>query len=353
MKPDPSSSYITSSRDEAFLREMALFVHLNPAPVFRFDQQGNVVLANESACELFEKNIVGQNLKEVWPEAQNIHFDAIIAKGQTLSLTAQLRNRWFQITLRGMKNLQFGHAYGSDITQTKETEKALRQTQQQLKLALTAGRLGTWTREIQENRFYVDSRWMELHGLKLEQNCISQEEWEARIHPEDREKVCLAFKNCSRPEICEQEYRIVAPEHKQVWLLDRGKVVLWDMEGQPQRMMGVTMDITRLKEAEAQLQRDLHLLPAIYDTAQVGICLTDNDGLFVGVNRSYCDLYGYSQKELIGQSFLIVVPPGFHEEARAAHERFFLKEQELPIEWTVVHKSGRPISAGPGGPHPG
>ncbi|MGB3618334.1 MAG: histidine kinase dimerization/phosphoacceptor domain -containing protein, partial [Catalinimonas sp.] len=83
------------------------------------------------------------------------------------------------------------------------------------------------------------------------------------------------------------------------------------------------------------------MLDLIYDTAQVGMCVTDIEGRFVKVNRAYCDHYGYSEEELIGESFTKVVPQRERAYAAQVHHSFLTGQStESPGEWQVQCKDG-------------
>lgn len=72
----------------------------------------------------------------------------------------------------------------------------------------------------------------------------------------------------------------------------------------------------------------------------MAFCLTDHEGNFVEVNQAYTELYGYSEEELIGSHFTMVVPEGYRETARKIHDDFIAGAHEMPTEWTVVGKDG-------------
>lgn len=83
------------------------------------------------------------------------------------------------------------------------------------------------------------------------------------------------------------------------------------------------------------------LLDTLYDTAQVGMCVTDEHRRYVRVNRAYRDTYGYLAEELIGREFTTVLPPEDREAAAEMHDRFIAGElAELPAEWRVQTKEG-------------
>ncbi len=85
------------------------------------------------------------------------------------------------------------------------------------------------------------------------------------------------------------------------------------------------------------------LLDAVFQVANVGICVTDESGTFVLVNDSYCKLYGYSREELIGKNFSVVVQNSHVEEVKEKYHNFLQGEPELEREWVIVKKTGEQI----------
>jgi len=92
------------------------------------------------------------------------------------------------------------------------------------------------------------------------------------------------------------------------------------------------------------LERSEKRLRQIIESTPVGICITNEDGLYEFVNPTYCRLYGYDESELVGKSFLTVVPPEHHEELTRLHSEFMGRRYELRGEWSVVKKGGIPMS---------
>jgi diguanylate cyclase (GGDEF)-like protein/PAS domain S-box-containing protein len=95
-----------------------------------------------------------------------------------------------------------------------------------------------------------------------------------------------------------------------------------------------------LKQANRTLRERAALLNVIYDVIETGICVTDEQGNFVNVNRAYCKIYGYEPEELYGKPFTLVLPPEAHEAALAMYRAFLEGSDEMPSEWRVVRKDG-------------
>ncbi|MDF1749872.1 MAG: sensor domain-containing diguanylate cyclase [Alphaproteobacteria bacterium] len=83
--------------------------------------------------------------------------------------------------------------------------------------------------------------------------------------------------------------------------------------------------------------------------APIGICITNSAGLYEFVNPAYCEFYGYTQHELLGQEFTVVVPPEHRDSLRKLHSEFIETGAETLVssqgdpraEWQVVDRAGK------------
>ena len=103
------------------------------------------------------------------------------------------------------------------------------------------------------------------------------------------------------------------------------------------------IDITDKKTISQRLSYTERLLHSVFDTTSAGISITDENGLYVDVNSKYCEIYGYSREELIGNSFTLVVPKEFEMTLIDLHDRFIGGEKEVDAEWVVERKDGKRI----------
>ena len=87
-------------------------------------------------------------------------------------------------------------------------------------------------------------------------------------------------------------------------------------------------------------KEQLEFLEGLFESADIGICVTDSERRFVMVNPAYCRTYGYAAEDLIGQPFTKMLPPDQHEFAGNLHDAFIAGSPESAGEWDVVHKSG-------------
>ena len=88
-------------------------------------------------------------------------------------------------------------------------------------------------------------------------------------------------------------------------------------------------------------QQQLAFLQSAYKSAELGICVVNEDRRFVLVNDAYCSIYGYDRNELIGEPFTMVLPENLRERAAQLHDDYLAGGQESAGEWQVVTKQGK------------
>lgn len=105
-------------------------------------------------------------------------------------------------------------------------------------------------------------------------------------------------------------------------------------------ILSITRDITKKKEVEEQLKSSEHRFKAIFDQAADGILIGSNQGIITDTNISMCQMTGYSQEELIGNSINILFPS---DELHHQPLRYDLVYTGTTVqrERTIVTKDGR------------
>jgi len=133
---------------------------------------------------------------------------------------------------------------------TERGRAALRQSEQQLELALNAGRLGAWMLDLQEGRLVGSDLFRENFGLGPDEPFDGHADLLARVHPGDRPRLQHEMaKAIEKRSDLESEFRVVAPDDEARWILLRGRAAE-DDSGQATAMTGVSLDITDRKRAD-------------------------------------------------------------------------------------------------------
>ena len=157
-----------------------------------------------------------------------------------------------------------------DIQERKNAETLLRDTTEQLELAIMGADLGRWDHDLTiEKGYYLDERSCSMLG-RDPSDCNIGRAWGHLIHPDDLPGTLDAMRAhlSGIAPAYEAEYRARHSDGHWVWMGNRGKVVQFSQQGQPLRMVGTLMDISRRKRVEgellatqAELQATLNALP--------------------------------------------------------------------------------------------
>jgi PAS domain S-box-containing protein len=145
-----------------------------------------------------------------------------------------------------------------DITARKKAERALRESERRLQLALDATREGIWDWNIVTGDVRFSPRWITSLGYKVGEVPPRIEFWESILHPDDRvrTKQCLQDHMEGKTPTYECENRLLMKSGVYRWNLDRGAVVEWDAMGRPTRMVGADSDISDRKRAEQTVREN-------------------------------------------------------------------------------------------------
>jgi PAS domain S-box-containing protein len=107
--------------------------------------------------------------------------------------------------------------------------------------------------------------------------------WRRILHDEDREQVIAAYSAAVAARApFSYEYRLIGPDGRTIWVRDSSTLV---DDAERSDRQGFIVDITQLKQAEKQLERNATLLRGLIDATVDGICLTDKEGEILIANR--------------------------------------------------------------------
>jgi diguanylate cyclase (GGDEF)-like protein/hemerythrin-like metal-binding protein/PAS domain S-box-containing protein len=168
---------------------------------------------------------------------------------------------WTEVSVTGIRN-EAGEYTGllgvsRDITERRQIEDALRESEFRWKFAIEGSGDGVWDWNIQTNEAKYSTRWKTMLGYADGDILPTNEEWQTRIHPDDQALVAATMQAYldGKSEIYVVEYRLRCKDGSYKWILGRGMVVSRCADGQPLRMIGTHTDITERRQHEEQVRR--------------------------------------------------------------------------------------------------
>ncbi len=206
---------------------------------------------------------------------------------------------------------------GEELAQRRESEERLR-------LALEAARMGTWDWNILTGEVKWSEHIEALFGLQPGEFDGAYASYLNLIHPQDRPiletAVAEALANPNQP--YRVQHRLSGPLGEQRWLEGQGRVYR-DAAGQPVRMVGTVADITERKQAEEALRQAEEKYRTIVENALEGIFQSTPDGRFLSVNPAMARMYGYASPDEMIQSIADISQQMYVD----PHQRVYLKQR--------------------------
>lgn len=216
----------------------------------------------------------------------------------------------------------------NEVSERRRAERALRESQQRLELALIGADQGLWDWNIQTGSVYCDERWAGMLGFTCEEIEPHVRAWEQLVHPDDLPQVMEALQSHleGRTAVYRAEYRLRTKSGAWKWIMDSGRVVERDAQGNPFRAVGTYHDVTDRKQAEialAQLNVELEervrartqelantnqelregsrRFRAIFDATYQFIGLLSPGGILLEANQSSLDFIGMPAGDVMGR----------------------------------------------------
>ncbi len=142
-----------------------------------------------------------------------------------------------------------------EISEQKKVEERLFSSEEQLNRVLMALHVGLWDWDIANKSYTGNGFWTKMFGFKPGTFATDAFFWSSIAHPDDVDRLQRALEDhlTGKTDQFTAEYRVRTYSGEWKWILDQGKVVAFDESHRPLRMIGTIVDITALKETQAEL----------------------------------------------------------------------------------------------------
>jgi PAS domain S-box-containing protein len=259
------------------LAEIRNVIETVPDIMFTLDTHGNMVKWNRRV-----ENVTGYSPEELLsmpalafvPPEEHIPTAAAIERAFTegyAELEGHLltkENRlipyyWTGALLKNSHGEPIGiTGIGRDVSGKRRMEEALRESEQRFALAVEGSNDILWDAHrlpgepwyAPQTRIWWSSRVWEWLGLEESESFETLEQWAARLHPDDKDRVFGQLAAHVEQRVpYDVEYRLRTNRGDYLWVRGRGQA-LWDEQGEPSRMSGSCQDITERKRVEETLR---------------------------------------------------------------------------------------------------
>jgi PAS domain S-box-containing protein len=189
-----------------------------------------------------------------------------------------------------------------------QADARLLATEERLRVALDAGRMGTWEWSMAANHVVWSPGLEAIHGREPGSFKGTFDDVLSDVFPEDRDRLTATIAQAlERRTDYHVEYRIFTAQGEQRWVEARGKLFC-DDAGQPHRMVGVCMDVTDRKRHEAAVRQSERQMRLITDALPALIAYVDRDERYQFNSLAYEQWLGLSRESLRDKRIRDVVP---------------------------------------------
>lgn len=227
-----------------------------------------------------------------------------------------------------------------DMTDRKLTEKELLESKERYK-TLVEQQTEMITRWKPDGTFtYVNDVYCNFFGKNRED--LIGKRYIPQMPVEDLERFSKFFISLDKDNPVGQfTHRVIKPDGEIRWLRWTDTAIL-DDEGKIIEYQTVGRDVTARKRAETALKESEQQLQLIFENAPIGMALTDLSKSFIKVNKAYCDIIGYSKKELLTMTYEeITHPDDVKMENEILDQTRSGMGNNFHFEKRYIHKNGR------------
>jgi PAS domain S-box-containing protein/putative nucleotidyltransferase with HDIG domain len=161
---------------------------------------------------------------------------------------------WFYVLISALLIYALLHHY---LTLQREATALAIENEERLRLALIAAKQGIFDSDYQTGEIKVNDTYATMLGFDPATFKETRESWLERLHPGDRELLGKINSDLAEGKLRGHrvEFRFKTASGDWKWILSTGKIVEWDEQGRPLRMLGTHTDITELKNASLEISR--------------------------------------------------------------------------------------------------
>lgn len=331
--------------------------------IFMLDPKGYITSWNAGAERMTgyqTSEIVGKHFsyfyksKDIQRDKPDRELEIAAAEGRVKNEGWQVRKDgsyfWANVITTALRdeagNLKGFSKVTRDITECQQHELALQQSEERLRLALNAARMGTWNWNILTGKisYSLDA----AANLGFAQRCnpsgceVTYNNFLELVHSEDREMVAEAAYRAMEENVdYDIEFRVVWSDGTVHWIASKGQVCYYDHTGAVSVwMVGVNIDISSQKQIEIALRESEERFQAFMNNSPTLAFMKDQEGRYVYANRPFEHLFKAKVDILEGKTDFDWLPEEAARQMRKNDLAVISTEQPVEALETVPSSEG-------------
>lgn len=226
-----------------------------------------------------------------------------------------------------------------DRTNERNAHDALISSQEQLRMAQSAGGVGVFTLNVLDGRLDVTPEFCRLYGIEHRDD-LRPEDFEALVVTEDQALISGANTRSTGEAPPDVEYRIRSKNDQALRWIHRKARFIRDAEGHVVQMVGVATDITQRRLADAALRRSEGQFRALAQVLPNHVWTARQDGALDWCNDRFGEYCGLSPDALLGLDLGKLIHPDDREDALARWQAARATYQPFETEYRLRRRDG-------------
>ena len=273
------------------------------------DAGGIIHEINEVAAKRYNKPIdelIGVCVWDMIPqeaaEPRKQYVNDVVRTGRAIRFEDDRDGVWYDNVFYPIfgpsREIKYIAILARDISERISAEKIIRESREWVDLTLRGADLGLWDWDVQSDIYTTSHRYAEMLGYVDHEIPEKIDAWKKLLHPDDVKtftQVLAEHMAGTRPQF-EMEFRLRSKSGQWKNIFSRGKVMRWDISGNPLRMAGTVLDITEIKHTEEELRRTTEQLSVLLESLPIVPYTRRGDGdwgiIYVGKNVQ--EITGYT-----------------------------------------------------------
>ena len=293
------------------------------ADAFFLHEEGTarVLDVNRRACESLgytRDELLGMTPFDFDPDLTPALFEDRVHKiivGESIAFETRHRRKdgtVFPVEVRSQAfwegGRQFFVSLARDITERKEAEEALRQSEAMFRGTFENAAVGIDHVDLEGRFLRINQKFCEILGYTRDE--MSTKTWMELTHPDDLAADLELYGRLLRGELAgyTMEKRFIRNDRSNVWV-DLTVSFHRDAAGRPVYCIAIFQDISERKRLAEALRESEEMFRGTFENAAVGIAHTHLSGRFLRVNDRFCGIVGYPREELLQKTFQDITHP--------------------------------------------
>ncbi len=308
-----------------------------------------------AAIGLTPADLEGKRLRDVFPpEIYQRDEPALLAalRGESTEAVIPFADGCYRVmtvpVVDQQGTIMGGMVMSQNITPLKEAENRLRETIDQLELALSTAKLGVWLLDPGAERSTWNAQLHEIFGITPEELAQNPDLWRELIHPDDREETLAGIAEIGADEqVTTVRFRVVRRDGELRHVVASGRA-LCDEDGNIVKVIGINQDITDFKRSKQALEASEARYRALFNGFINPIVIYDEEARILMLNPIAAKNLGVTPQAAIGTKLSDYFPQNQQitveriAQARQTNASFIVEDQvDLPEGgtrwfWSVV-----------------